>query len=248
MSSLKGKVALVTGASRGIGAGIAIELAREGADVVITYVSNPDGAQKTVNELKAFGTRVLAIQSDVADLKGHQDLVNKIVAEFGKIDILINNAGVFGTAPLGQITEADFDRVFSINTKAALFLIQAVVPHIPAGGSIVNISTGGTKAPLPAPYYVASKLALEGFTMTLARELGAKGIRINTVSPGYTDTDMMRAGGPELAKTGIEASALKRLGTTEDVARVVAWVVDPIKAGWIVGQNISATGGVVLLP
>ncbi len=138
--SLKGKIALITGASRGIGAGIAIELAKEGADIAITYVSNADAAQKvrrdcvpdcfykrtniyyqTVDKIKALGVRALAIRSDVADLKGHQDLVNKVIAEYGKIDILINNAGVFGMAPLGQITEAEFDRVFNTNTKVSHF-------------------------------------------------------------------------------------------------------------------------------
>eukprot|EP00029_Vermamoeba_vermiformis_P010525 TRINITY_DN5540_c0_g1_i1.p1 TRINITY_DN5540_c0_g1~~TRINITY_DN5540_c0_g1_i1.p1 ORF type:complete len:237 (-),score=40.94 TRINITY_DN5540_c0_g1_i1:85-732(-) len=212
--SLKGKIALVTGASRGIGAAVALALAKEGADIAITYVSKPEAAQKVVEEARKLGVRAISIQNDVRKVETHQNLVDQVVKEYGHIDILVNNAGILSGEHWTTITEETFDNLFDTNVKAPLFLIQKAVAHIPSGGSIINLGSAAAKAngALPAAVYTATKFAVASWAVVLAKELGAKGIRINTVSPGYTDTDMMAAGGPELAKIGTAASPFNRLG------------------------------------
>jgi 3-oxoacyl-[acyl-carrier protein] reductase len=243
--SLKGKIALVTGGSRGIGAAIALTLAKEGADIAITYVSNPDGAKKVVEEAKHLGVRAISIQNDIRKIEAHQSLVDQVVKEFGHIDILVNNAGVIAETNWSSVTSEEFDKIFETNAKAPLFLIQKAVSHIPSGGSIINLGSAATKAngtAAPA-VYAASKFAATAWAVVLAKDLGAKGIRINTLAPGFTNTDMLPEAFKEIAK---RSSVFNRLGEADDIANIVAFLADSKKSGWITGQHLDASGGGIL--
>ncbi len=244
MSSLKGKVAIVTGASRGIGRGIVERLARDGASVVVNYAKNAEEANKVVSGIEAKGGKAVAVQADVSKVADVRRLFQETEQHFHRLDILVNNAGIFAYKPLADMTEEEYDRIFAINAKGQFFAMQEAAKRMTEGGRIVNISTGGTQLAFPGiAAYGGTKAALELFTKVAAKELGARKITVNTVSPGYTETDMLSD--PGFRTMGVEASPLKRLGTPKDIADVVAFLASE-EGGWITGDNIQAGGGVVM--
>jgi 3-oxoacyl-[acyl-carrier protein] reductase len=244
MSSLKGKVAIVTGASRGIGRGIAERLARDGATVVVNYAKNAEEAKKVVSGIEAKGGKAVAVQADVSKVADVRRLFQETDKHFHRLDFLVNNAGIFTYKPLVDTTEEEYDHIFAINAKGQFFAMQEAAKRMAEGGRIVNISTGGTQLAFPGiAAYGGTKAALELFTKVAAKELGARKITVNTVSPGYTETDMLSD--PTFRTMGIEASPLKRLGTPKDIADVVAFLVSD-EGGWVTGDTIQAGGGVVM--
>lgn len=244
MASLKGKVAIVTGASRGIGRSIAERLAQDGASVVVNYAKNSDEAKKVVSGIEGKGGNAIAVQGDVGRVAEVRRLFQEAEKAFGRLDILVNNAGIFWMKPITDVTEEDYDHIFAVNAKGQFFAMQEAAKRMADGGRIVNVSTGGTQLAFPGiSAYGGTKSALEFFTKVAAKELGARKITVNTVSPGYTETDMLSD--PTLRTIGIEASPLKRLGTPKDIADVVAFLVSD-EGGWITGDTIQAGGGVVM--
>ena len=244
MSSLKGKVAVVTGASRGIGRGIAERLAKDGATIVVNYTKSAGEAEKVVSGIKGKGGNAMAVQADVSKVEDVRRLIQETKKVYGRLDILVNNAGIFWAKPILETTEEEYDQMFAVNAKGQFFALQEAAKHMAEGGRIVNISTGGTKRAFPGiSAYGGSKSALEFFTKVAAKELGPKHITVNTVSPGYTETDMLSD--PQFRTTGIQASPLGRLGTPADIAKVVAFIVSD-DGGWITGDTIQAGGGVAM--
>ncbi|WP_199433985.1 SDR family NAD(P)-dependent oxidoreductase [Qaidamihabitans albus] len=233
---IEGRAALVTGGSRGIGAAVARRLAGEGADVAVTYVDSADDAEKVVADITALGRRAVAIRSDSADPDDVTAAVERTAREFGRLDILVSNAGIFPNGPLAEITAADIDRTLAIHVRAVLLGARAAARHLGDGGRIIavgsNLATrvahGGTTL------YSASKSALIGLTRGLARELGPRGITANVVDPGSTDTDMNPAGGAH-AGAQRELTALGRFNHPEDVAAAVAYLAGEG------GRNITGT-------
>ncbi|MFC7449063.1 SDR family NAD(P)-dependent oxidoreductase [Rhodococcus daqingensis] len=225
MSGLTGKVALVTGASRGIGAGIARHLAAAGADVAITYRSAEVHAKSVVAELEALGVRAIAIQADSADAEAVIAAVDRTAAELGGLDVLVNNAGIFPAKPFEEFTVEEVDRALNVHARAAFVGAQAAVAHMSDGGRIISI---GTNLSEHAPFgglslYNLSKSALNGFTKALARELGPRGITVNLVQPGSTDTEMNPADDSNAAMQ-VDLTALGRFGSVDDVAATVAFL------------------------
>ena len=244
MSSLKGKVAVVTGASRGIGRGIAERLAKDGATIVVNYTKSAGEAEKVVPGIKGQGGNAMAVQADVSKVEDIRRLFQETKKVYGRLDILVNNAGIFWAKPILETTEEEYDQMFAVNAKGQFFALQEAAKHMAEGGRIVNISTGGTKRAFPGiSAYGGSKSALEFFTKVAAKELGPKHITVNTVSPGYTETDMLSD--PQFRTIGIQASPLGRLGTPADIAKVVAFIVSD-DGGWITGDTIQAGGGVAM--
>jgi 3-oxoacyl-[acyl-carrier protein] reductase len=238
--ALTGKAALVTGGSRGIGRAIVQRLADAGARVVFTYRSNQAAADELASRLDGT-VAVRADQEDLTSLKAMFEPLRD------GLDILVNNAAINPRAPIADITAEEFDRVMTVNAKFPLLAMREAAAVLRDGGRIINISTLNTALPAPGhALYCASKAALEQFTAVAARELGTRGITVNTVSPGATDTDLLRAVNPPEALTQTAAvTALQRLGEPDDIAAVVAFLAGP-DAQWITGQNIRATGGLLL--
>ena len=243
MKSLSGKVAIVTGASNGIGRAIAERLAEEGAIVVVNYSTSSEKAQQVVVGIQAKGGKGLAVQADMSRVAEARRLVTDTVKQFNRLDMLVNNAGRFMPKSLEETTEEDFDGVIALNAKGPYFAMQEAAKVLKDGGRIVNISTGGTHLSFPgATAYLGSKAALEQYTKGLAQELAPKGITVNTVSPGFTETGMMT---DEYRQIGIQLSPMKRLGIPKDIADVVAFVVSE-DARWLTGQTIQVGGGIVM--
>jgi len=240
---LKNKRALVTGGSRGIGAAIVKRLAREGADVALTYSSSPDRAKEVAAAAEALGVRALTIQADSADAAAVAGAVEKTVAEFGGIDILVNNAGIAVMGPLEEFKLEDFDRVFAVNVRAVFVASQAAARHMKEGGRIINIgSTNAERMPfVGGGVYAMSKSALQGLVQGLSRDLGPRGITINNVQPGPVDTDLNPATG-EFAASLIKLMALPRYGTVDEIAAMVAYLAGP-EAGYVTGANLMIDGG-----
>jgi len=246
MSSLKGKVVIVTGASNGIGRAIAERLAQESATVVVNYGKSAAKAKQVIAGIEAKGGKAVSIQADMSSVADIRRLIRDTLKEFGRLDILINNAGMFIQKALVETTEEEFNQIFALNAKGPYFAMQEAARVIEDGGRIVNISTDGTHLAFAgATAYLGSKGALEQFTKGLAHELAPRGVTVNTVSPGFTDTEMLRVGGTQVAELGTQMSPLKRLGTAQDIADVVAFVVSE-EGRWLTGQNIHAGGGVVM--
>ncbi|HEY3872966.1 MAG TPA: SDR family oxidoreductase [Actinocrinis sp.] len=242
---LKGKAAVVTGGSRGIGRAIVQRLARDGADVVFSYASNADAAAEVVRACADSGGSVRATQADLGEPGAAEALMEHAEKELGGLDILVNNAAPeFPVTPIAQIGEELFDRVMAVNAKAVFLTMRHAARSMRDGGRIINISTINTVRPAPgnAPY-AASKGAIEQLANVAAIELGARGITVNTVSPGATDTDLLRATN---APEGLEALAavtpLRRIGSPAEVADVVAFLAGP-DGRWMTGQNLRAGGG-----
>ena len=238
-NDLTGRTALVTGATAGIGRAVARQLAARGADVVVHGRDAGRGAEV----VREIGGRARFVGADLTDA----DEVGRLAAAAGDVDILVNNAAVSDTARIADLTLADLNRVMTVNFTFPLLLIRDATPLLRDHGRIINISTVNTVLPGPGlALYCASKAALEQITAVAARELGPRGITVNTVSPGATDTDMLRgANSPEALAYFAGANALQRLGEPDDVAAVVAMLAGP-DARWITGQNIRASGGLVV--
>lgn len=246
MANLKGKVAIVTGASKGIGTAVAERLAKDGASVIVNYASSADGANAAVARIKAAGGKAKAVQADVSKPAEAQKLVNAAVSEFGRLDILINNAGVYEFLPLEQITEAHFDRIFGLNVRGLLFITQAAAKAFDsAGGSVVNISSMASTLTIPnGSVYGATKAAVDSMTRNLAAELGPRKIFVNSVLPGPVETEGTQAmENFEFFRTMVlPRTPLGRIGQPQDIASVVSFLVSE-DAGWITGQIIPAAGG-----
>jgi 3-oxoacyl-[acyl-carrier protein] reductase len=243
MASLSGKVAIVTGSSSGIGRAVAERLAEDGAIVVVNYGTSVEKAQQVVTGIQAKGGKAVAVQSDMSRVAEVRRLVVETVKQFGRLDILVNNAGRFIPKLLMETTEADFDQIIALNAKGPYFAMQEAAKALKEGGRIVNISTEGTHMSFPgATAHLGSKAALEQYTKGLAHELASRGITVNTVSPGITDTGVLTE---QYRQFGIQTSPLKRLGLPKDIADVVAFVVSE-EARWLTGQNIHAGGGIVM--
>ncbi|SEP62013.1 NAD(P)-dependent dehydrogenase, short-chain alcohol dehydrogenase family [Devosia sp. YR412] len=251
--TLSNKVALITGSSRGIGRATALAFAREGAALIgVHYASNAEAAQATVRDVEAFGTKAVAIQADLRRGKTATDLIWEqfkpaAVSAIGeeKLDILVNNAGIAPGLTLDQVDEALFDDLMAINLKAPFFMIQTLASAIRDNGRIINVSTAFTRvAATSDPVYAASKGAIETLTLALAPQFGARGITVNAIMPGATETDM---NADKLAIPGVRAmfeaaSAFGRVGQADDVAGIIAMLVSE-QAHWTTGQTIDASGG-----
>lgn len=241
--TLVGKVALVTGGSRGIGAAIARRLAGAGAAVAITYVNGAERAAAVVQEITAKGGRALAIQADSADEAAVREAVEATVRGLGRLDVLVNNAGMLAMAPLADFSLADFDRMVAINVRAVFVATQAAVKHMVAGGRIITIgSVNAERLPFAGGgVYGMTKAAVAGLTRGLARDLGPLGITINNVQPGPTDTEMNPADGPfSAAMRGY--TALGRFGTGDEIASLVEYLAGP-GGGFVTGASINIDGG-----
>jgi 3-oxoacyl-[acyl-carrier protein] reductase len=240
------KVALVTGASRGIGRAIAVRLGENGALVVVNYSGSQDAAHETVAAVEKVGGRAIAVQADVAKLADVKRLWDESLQKFGRLDILVNNAGVMFNKLLADVTEEEFDRIFAVNVKGTFFACQQAAKRLADGGRIINFSSSTTALMLPTyGAYVATKGAVEQMSHVLAKELGSRGITVNVISPGPTDTELFSQGKTEQDKQRFaQLAALGRLGQPADIADVVVLLVSD-QAGWITGQNIRVNGGMI---
>jgi 3-oxoacyl-[acyl-carrier protein] reductase len=242
---LDGKVAVVTGASKGIGAAIARRLGAEGAAVVVNYSSSREGADRAVADIAADGGKAVAAQANVAKQAEIERLFDLTKKTFGRVDVLVNNAGIYEFAPVGQITEEHFHRHFNLNVLGLILATQEALKHFgPEGGSIINISSVvSTLSPAGSAVYNATKSAVDGLTRTFAKELGSRKIRVNSVNPGPVETEGTHAAGLiEEFKTFAALTPLGRIGQPQDIAPVVAFLASS-DAGWITGETLYASGG-----
>ncbi|RZK38166.1 MAG: SDR family oxidoreductase [Pedobacter sp.] len=243
MKKLNEKVAIVTGGSRGIGAAIAKKLAAEGAQVVVNYSGSQADAEMVVQNIISDGGSAVAIRADISLTQDVKQLFDAAIQHFGKVDILINNAGIMITKLLKDTTDEDFDKQFNINVKGTFLLLREAAITLADGGSIVNFSTSINRLMVPTySTYAATKSAVEQLTRVFSKEIGARGITINTVSPGPTNTELFIKGKPQQAIDGAKSlSPFNRLGEPEDIAGVVAFLVSD-GAKWISAQNIGVNG------
>ncbi len=245
MASLAGKVAIVTGASRGIGRAIALRLSQEGASVVVNYARGSEQAKEVVSAIEAAGGKALAVQADVSKTAEIRHLFDRTLETYAQVDILVNNAGTMINKPVAEVTEAEFDNLFAINVKGTFFACQEAAKRMAEGGRIVNFSSSTTVMLLPTyGAYVATKGAVEQLTRSLAKELGDRQITVNVISPGPTDTELFNVGKTaEQIQRFTQMAALGRLGKVEDIADVTAFLCSE-EARWITGQNIRVNGGI----
>jgi 3-oxoacyl-[acyl-carrier protein] reductase len=244
MKRLDGRVAIVTGSSRGIGAAIARRLAADGASVIVNYVSDEASARDVVSRIEAAGGQAFAVREDLTKLSAAEALVEAAVRRHGRLDILVNNAANLHVQPLESIRPEDYAWQMDLNLRTPLFLIQQAARHLPAGGRVINISSRAAQRAVPgAALYSAAKAGLEAFTRVLSQELGPRGITVNTVESGPVETDLLRRlvneeGLQEMARS----AALGRLGRPEDIADVVAFLASE-DSRWVSGQTLAADGG-----
>ena len=241
---LQGKVAIVTGSSRGIGSAIAQRLSDDGATIVVNYAGRSDKAAEVVAQIEAKGGSAIALQADVSQTADIERLFDQTLERFGKVDILVNNAGTIFYKLITDVTEEDFDKIFAINVKGTYFACQQAAKRMSDGGRIINLSSSTTNLMLPTySAYVATKGAVEQITRVLAKELGGRGITVNVVSPGATNTELFMTGKTEEQINRFsQMAALGRLGEVQDIADVIAFLVSD-DARWITGQNIRVNGG-----
>jgi 3-oxoacyl-[acyl-carrier protein] reductase len=247
MGELEGKVAIVTGASKGIGAAIAKGLGAAGAAVVVNYASSREGADRVVAEITGRGGRAVAMQGDVAKAADVRRLFEETQRAFGRLDVLVNNAGVYQLEPIESVVEDAFHRQFNTNVLGPILAIQEAVKHFgPKGGSVINISSvASTSAPPNSVVYSATKGALDTVTRVLAKELGPRRIRVNTIAPGGVETEGVHAAGlmgSDFEKQVVAGTPLGRFGQPEDIAGVAVFLASDA-AGWVTGERISASGG-----
>lgn len=246
MSKLAGKVAVVTGASKGIGAAIAKSLAAEGASVVVNYASSKAGAEKVVAEITKAGGKAVAVGGDVSKAAEAQALIDGAVKAFGKLDILVNNSGVYEFAPLDAITEAHYGKLFNVNVKGLLLTTQAAAKHLGEGASIINIGSVVSRVtPENSAVYTATKGAVDAITGVLAKELGPRKIRVNSINPGMVETEGSRSAGiigSDWEKGIAAQTPLGRIGQVDDIAGVATFLASN-DAKWITGELLLAGGG-----
>ncbi|AOB32660.1 oxidoreductase [Bordetella sp. H567] len=246
MSKLAGKVALVTGASKGIGAAIAKALAAEGASVVVNYASSQAGAQAVVQEIAAAKGKAVAVGGDVSKAADAKAIVAAALSAFGRLDILVNNSGVYEFAPLAEITEEHYHKQFNVNVLGLLLMTQAASPHLGEGASVINISSVVTRiTPPESAVYSGTKGAVDAITGVLARELGPRKIRVNAINPGMVHTEGVESAG--IAGSDFEAMAiaqtpLGRIGQPRDIATIATFLASD-DAGWMTGEILVASGG-----
>jgi 3-oxoacyl-[acyl-carrier protein] reductase len=246
MSKLTGKVALVTGASKGIGAAIARSLAAEGAAVVVNYASSETGAKKIVDEIGAAGGKAVAVRGDVSRAADAQSIVNTAIERFGRLDILVNNSGVYVFSPLEEITEEHFHKHFNVNVLGLLLVTKAAAKHLGEGSSIINIGSVASRITPPgSAVYTATKGAVDSITGVLSRELGGRKIRVNSINPGMVETEGTHSAGiigSDFAAGTIAQTPLGRLGQPSDIASVAVFLASD-DSRWMTGEQLLATGG-----
>jgi 3-oxoacyl-[acyl-carrier protein] reductase len=244
---LEGKVAVVTGASKGIGAEIARQLAAAGAAVVVNYASSRAGADKVVAEIAAKGGRAVAVQGDVSKAAEARAIVEAAVTKFGRLDVLVNNSGVYEFAPIEDFTAESFTRQFNINVLGLLLTTQAAVKHLKPGGSVINIGSVVARITPPGTaVYSGTKGAVDAITGVLAKELGPKGIRVNALNPGLIETEGTVSGGfigSEMEREAVKQTPLGRGGKVGDVASIAVFLASD-DSGWLTGEQFLASGGV----
>ena len=247
MSKLKGKVAVVTGSSKGIGAAIAKSLAAEGASVVVNYASDKAGAESVVKEITAAGGKAVAVHGNVAEAAHAQGIIDAAISNYGQLDILVNNSGVFDFAPIEAITADHFHKMFNINVLGLLFTTQAAVKHLKPGASIINIGSVVSRITPPnSAVYTGTKGAVDAITGVLAKELGERKIRVNTVNPGMIATEGTKTMGildSDMAKETVKQTPLGRIGQPDDIAKIVTFLASD-EAGWLTGEQLLVGGGV----
>jgi 3-oxoacyl-[acyl-carrier protein] reductase len=246
MSKLKGKVAVVTGASKGIGAAIAKSLAAEGASVVVNYASSKAGATAVVDSITGAGGKAVAVGGDVSKAAEAQGIIDAAIKNYGRLDILVNNSGVYEFGPIESFTEEQFHKIFNINVLGLLLTTQAALKHIGEGGSIINIGSVVSRVTPPASsVYTATKGAVDAITGVLARELGAKNIRVNSINPGMVETEGTQTAGvlgSDFEKSTVAQTPLGRLGQPGDIASVAVFLASD-DAKWLTGELILTGGG-----
>jgi 3-oxoacyl-[acyl-carrier protein] reductase len=247
MSELKGKTAIVTGASKGIGAGIAKGFGAAGAKIVVNYASDKAGAEKAVAEIKARGGEAVAVQADMSKAAEVTRLFDEAAKAFGRLDVLVNNAGIYQFAPLEEVTEEQYQRQFSVNVLGPILATREALKHFgPEGGSVINVSSVASTAAYPTTsVYSATKAALDSLTRSLAAELGPRKIRVNAIHPGGTETEGVHSAGiigSEFEQQMVAGTPLGRLGQPEDIAKVALFLASDA-ASWVTGAVILASGG-----
>ncbi|CAM3863769.1 glucose 1-dehydrogenase [Bordetella tumulicola] len=246
MSKLKDKVAIVTGASKGIGAGIARRLAADGATVIVNYVSSKDDADKVVADIEAAGGKALAVGADVTNKTEVEWLIRAAIDSFGRLDILVNNSGIYQFAKIEDTTEELYRKQFDLNVLGPLLVTAAATPHMRKGASIINISSFVTRVlPVESAIYTGSKGAIDAITGVLSRELGPKGIRVNAVNPGLIETDGTHTAGvigSDFQTWNESQTPLGRIGQVQDIAPIVSYLASD-DAGWVTGERILGSGG-----
>jgi 3-oxoacyl-[acyl-carrier protein] reductase len=247
MAKLTNKVAVVTGASKGIGAGIAKSLAAEGASVVVNYASSKEGADRVVAEIKAKGGKAIAVHGDVSKQADISRLFTETKKAFGRLDIVVNNAGVYEFAPLGEVTEASFHKMFDLNVLGLILTSQEALKHFSAeGGSIINIgSAASTLTPPTTVTYSATKGAVDVVTRTLSKELGPKKIRVNSINPGMVETEGTHSSGvigSDFQKQFEAQTPLGRIAQPDDIAPIAVFLASA-DSGWLTGETLHASGG-----
>ncbi|TPN87207.1 SDR family oxidoreductase [Aquimarina algicola] len=243
MSDVLGKVALVTGASRGIGAEVAICLARAGAKVIVNYSGSKQAAKAVVEQIKIIGRDAIALQADVSSTIDVKKLFDAAIEHYGKVDILVNNAGIMINTLIKDTTDEDFDKQLNVNIKGVFNTLREAATRLAENGSIINFSTSVNRIMLPTyGPYVATKAAVEQLTRVFAKEVGYRGINVNSISPGPTNTELFTSGKPETVINKLASlSAFSRIGEPEDIAKIVVFLASD-EAKWISAQNIGANG------
>ncbi len=246
MSKLAGKVAVVTGASKGIGAGIAKALAAEGASVVVNYASSKAGADAVVKSITAAGGKAVAVGGDVSKAAEAQGIIDAAIKNYGRLDILVNNSGVYEFAPIEAVTEEQFHKIFNINVLGLLLVTQAAAKHLGEGASIINIgSVVSSLTPPASSVYTGTKGAVDAITGVLAKELGPRKIRVNAINPGMVETEGVHAAGfigSDFEKGAVAQTPLGRIGQVDDIATVATFLASD-DAKWITGELLRAGGG-----
>ena len=246
MSKLSGKVAIVTGASKGIGAGIAKALGAEGASVVVNYVSSKAGADQVVEAISSKGGKAIAVRADVSKAEDAKALIDDTLKAFGRLDVLVNNSGVYEFAPLEAITEDSFHRQFNTNVLGLLLVTQAAAKHLPEGGSVINIGSGASRLTPPnSAVYTATKGAVDAITGVLSREFGQRKVRVNSINPGVIETEGTHSAGvvgSDFEKSLVAQTPFGRVGQPDEIADIAVFLASR-ESRWLTGETLIASGG-----